>query len=403
MSVNVYQSVIFFYKPSIKRWFICCLIFFTTTIFYAQTPEETAKKLTDLYGVAHIKEEQLAKDLDAVKKQRETTEEVLKDANDNKDTPAETLKAKKKLLNQLTQKQKTILVEQKENKKLLAKIGDLLNEDADKQFKFISDYEEKYGAINLPKTSIYDGILAPVVSSKTDDVVVTSKNNMAKMENTEIAKNVQVQSEDIISESEKEKNKRKNKNDSEKKVQEKMIVLEYTEKNDVTLHPPIVPCRVAFDSTDAFTGKRKKESSPILFFTQTDDVLKKMMKDKDFITCYISATRVEGGLSFLNINFIIQSKETQKVFGFLDKGSPISFRLMNGRTLNFTNSKTDIGSVDFLKNTTTFQASVQLYGNDIKALTASELDQVRVAWSAGSDDYEIYDVNVLKNLLKCLD
>ena len=403
MLTNGNQTTKKYFYTSKMRWYVSFCLFLTTGVFYAQTPEETAKKLTDLYGVAHIKEEQLAKDVASVKLQREKAEEELKDATDDKDISAETLKAKKKNLTTLLQKQKILLLEQRDNKKLLAKIGDLINEDAEKQSKFLSDYEEKYGAIDLPKTSIYDGVLAPVISTKTVDEVAQSKNSMTKMENNDPAKETQTLTENISTENDKEKPKKK----KEKKLGEKKIVkitaLEYDEKNDVTIHPPSPPCRMAFDSTDTFTGKRKKESAPTLFFTQTDDVLKKMMQDKEFITCYATITRIQGGISYLNMNFIIQSKETQKVFGFLDKGSPISFRLMNGRTLNFTNDKTDIGTVDFLKNTTTYQASVQLYSNDIKALTASELDQVRVAWSAGSDDYEIYDLNVLKNLLKCVE
>jgi hypothetical protein len=33
----------------------------------------------------------------------------------------------------------------------------------------------------------------------------------------------------------------------------------------------------------------------------------------------------------------------------------------------------------------------------------SEMDVVRVAWSAGYEDYEIYDVDFMQNLFKCLD
>ncbi len=368
--------------------------------FYAQKTEETSKKLTDLYGLILIKEQQTTKDLNDVKKQRDTAEEGLKDGEENKNTSSEVLKTKKKLVNQLLQKQKSLLADQRDYKKLLSKITDLVNESAPKQEKFIADYEAKNGIIILPETSIYDEILAPI-KPKIDNANETGINPMAKTENDNLDKDEHALNEDNAVTL--EKGKQKKKKTSQKKPVENLTMLEYSDKTDVMIHPPFPPCRIAFDSTDIFTGRRKKESARILFFTQTDDLLKKMMKDKDYITCYATATRIQGGITFLNLTFVIQSKETQKVFGFLEKGSPIVFRLMNGRTLNFMNSSTDIGAVDFVRNTTTFQASVQLYTNDIKSIISSELDQVRVAWSAGVDDYEIYDVNILKNLLRCVE
>ena len=279
-------------------------------------------------------------------------------------------------------------------------VAELTSKNESSQEKFIADYEAKNGAIGLPATTVYDEILAPI-PNKRDDADTGRLNPMAKTENDYPEKDKSINTEEttLIT----EKGKLKKKKVSDKKPIEKLTTVDYDEKTNVMIHPPVTPCRIVFDSTDVFTGKRKKESARTLFFTQTDDLLKKMMKDKDYITCYAVATRIQGGITFLNLTFIIQSKETQKVFGFLEKGSPIVFRLMNGHTFNFTNSSTDIGVVDFLRNTTTFQATIQLYANDIKSITSSEIDQVRVAWSAGVDDYEIYDVNILKNLLRCVE
>ena len=44
-----------------------------------------------------------------------------------------------------------------------------------------------------------------------------------------------------------------------------------------------------------------------------------------------------------------------------------------------------------------------MQNGDAKALMDTELDVVRVAWSAGYEDYEIYYMDVLMNLFKCLD
>ena len=167
--------------------------------------------------------------------------------------------------------------------------------------------------------------------------------------------------------------------------------------------PPNLPCKIAFNGIDNFTGKNKKETSPEILLTYTDDFMRPQLKDKEFITCLVTASRVQGGFYFLTLRFEIATKEAQRSFGFLDRGIPFSFKLLNGRNINLPNIKTDVGVVDVIKGTTTYSAIFQLYGSDVKNLTSAELDQIRVAWSAGIDDYEIYDVNALRHIFACLE
>jgi hypothetical protein len=176
----------------------------------------------------------------------------------------------------------------------------------------------------------------------------------------------------------------------------------YDIKTDVIFNPPAPECALVFDGVDEFTGKKKRETATYRLFSQTDDIMRAAMKDKEFITCDISATRVEGAkVIYMALTFTIQTKEAQKSFGFLDRGAFIIFRLINGKKLTFETAKTDIGIIDIDKGTTTYRAQINVF--DFVELTSSELDAVRVAWSAGYEDYEVYDLDVLKNMLKCLD
>ncbi len=177
----------------------------------------------------------------------------------------------------------------------------------------------------------------------------------------------------------------------------------YDPKEDVmALTPLSSDCNLAFDGMDNFTGKKKQETVPIVLFAHTDDFMRATMKDKEFVTCEVTATRVEGSRTvYLNLKMTIQSKDAQRTFGFLDRGALIIFRFINGKKVNLTTNKTDIGAVDVDKGTTTFRA--QLAIAEPIELTASELDAIRVSWSIGYEDYEIFDMDVLRNLFKCLD
>ena len=177
----------------------------------------------------------------------------------------------------------------------------------------------------------------------------------------------------------------------------------YDPKEDVMINSPSnLNCNLAFDGIDNFTGKKKQETMPIVLFAHTDDFMRATMKNKDFVTCEATATRIEGSRTvYINLTITIQSKDAQRTFGFLDRGAMIIFRFINGKRVSLATNKTDIGAVDVDKGTTTFRAQLAIL--ETVELTASELDAVRVSWSIGYEDYEIFDMEVLRNLFKCLD
>ena len=174
-------------------------------------------------------------------------------------------------------------------------------------------------------------------------------------------------------------------------------------KNDVLLSTPsMLDCNLVFDGMDSFTGKKKQETSPIILFAHTDDFMRATMKDKEYVTCEAAATRVEGSrVVYINLKITVQTKDAQRSFGFLDRGALFIFRFINGKKMNLSSNKTDIGIVDIDKGTTTYRA--QLVIPETVEFTASELDQIRVSWSIGFEDYEIFDMDVMRNLFKCLD
>ncbi len=174
-------------------------------------------------------------------------------------------------------------------------------------------------------------------------------------------------------------------------------------KEDVMSNTPsTMDCHLAFDGMDNFTGKKKQETTPIILFAHTDDFMRPAMKGKDFVTCEATATRVEGSrIIYINLTMTIQTKEAQRTFGFLDRGALIIFRFINGKKIALATNKTDIGVVDANIGTTTFRA--QLAVAEAVELTQSELDVIRVSWSVGYEDYEIFDMDVLRNLFRCLD
>jgi len=160
-------------------------------------------------------------------------------------------------------------------------------------------------------------------------------------------------------------------------------------------------CLYAIDSTDSVTGTKRLDLKPGLFFSHTDPDLRPFFKDKDLISCLGALSRI-GPYVYLRVEFQIASSHAQSNFGALAEGSLMRFKLMNGEYVSLYNLKTNTGRIDPYSGYTVFSGQYALGKNEIKKLSASELDKMRVLWSTGYEDYDIYNIDFLINQLNCL-
>jgi hypothetical protein len=278
-----------------------------------------------------------------------------------------------------------------------------------KRSKKIADMEKKYGAVVLDDATTTG---EPVSTESAPIVIPTPVPEPPKPVDVPVPTNeppsVTVNTDEttpVVREPEvpkkKQRNKTKNKNTTPDEPQVKFA--KYEASKDMMLNPPSPYCAVEFDGKDAFTGKFKKVLKSQLLFTHTEDFMRATMGNKDYITCEVQVSQVQGGFTYLNLIFKIASRDAQRTFGLLDKGSPISFKYINGKNSTFSNTKTDIGVLDPSGQFTIYKATCELTGSSSKILKDNELDVIRIAWSAGFEDYEIVNMDVVQDLLRCLE
>ncbi len=177
----------------------------------------------------------------------------------------------------------------------------------------------------------------------------------------------------------------------------------YDRDKDVQYNPPKRGCSLAFDGVDEFSGKKRKDVEKQMFFTYTNQELRSIFKERDYMECsgYLSA--LSGGLTFLTLNITINSKSAQREYGILEKGALINIKLLNGDNVKLVNSKTNMGIEDPLENSVSYRAQYLISSGDEKKLKKSEVDKVRIIWSSGYEDYEIYELDFFIDQFKCLD
>ncbi len=176
----------------------------------------------------------------------------------------------------------------------------------------------------------------------------------------------------------------------------------YNPSEDAFLNPKMTKSKLAHDGVDEFTGKKIREVAKETFFTHTSENLRAVLKGRDYLTCIGNISSQTGGIKILNLKFRIASDLAQQEFGIIDKGSVLTVKLLDGSAIRLLNKKTDIGVVDPVNKSTVYNGQYIITNKDEKALSKSEVDKVRVVWSTGYEDYDIYEMDFLIKQLNCI-
>jgi hypothetical protein len=393
------------YKNSVIRVLVVFLILLKTQIGSAQQFETMMRKAYSLLTIAQERDRLASEKLDDIKTRRIRAEEDFVDAEEsNKMSKKEKANAEKqiKLLRKEEDEMQRV---RREANSFLSEVTDIIKAPEKKRYKYITDYEKRAGkldaeiAASTPSETLSD----PVTLADTPRPVENMPDETLVSDEPMPEKPTKKGKKEPKKEPRKERKKEAKKNNNNVPVVAKQYT-KYNPQSDVSINPPAPDCALAFDGIDNFTQRKRRETTPQILFRHTEDFMRiTLPKDKEYINCEVTTSRVQGGFYYINLAFTILTKEAQKSFGFLDKGTSFVFKLTNGRIITLANSKTDIGVVDNSTNTTIYRAQLQINSNDVKALMESELDIFRVAWSAGYEDYEIYNMDIMQNVMRCLE
>lgn len=173
-------------------------------------------------------------------------------------------------------------------------------------------------------------------------------------------------------------------------------------QRDLLLHPPNPSCQMAFEGKDERTGQWRRDVKKELLFTHTDDRLRPFLKDKEYLKCEGQFTSV-GGYRFLALQFTFAYPNAREAYGFIEKGSYLTIKLLNGDFINLQAGKMDRGSYDLTTDLLTYQVHYPIDRSQMGLLKHSEVDAIRVFWSSGFEEYEVFQLDFFINQLSCLE
>jgi hypothetical protein len=175
----------------------------------------------------------------------------------------------------------------------------------------------------------------------------------------------------------------------------------YNTKTDVLLNPPVSECAELINDLDPFTGKERRMTQSEELFHFTNPYMRNNLKGKQHITC--SAEVVETRKrTFLFLRFVINDPNGARNFGAIRNDVPLVIKFVNETKVTLINVLTDEGQMDASGQVYTVNASLELWKIERTPLTNLEIDRIRIPWAKGFEEYEVYRVDLVKRLLRCM-
>ena len=159
-------------------------------------------------------------------------------------------------------------------------------------------------------------------------------------------------------------------------------------------------CHVIIER-DNFTNKKLARLERAYLFQYTPEEMRPHLKGGHYLDAYSSMSRTNGS-TILNIQVDIFSRGAKSGYGSLDKGSRMKIKFISGDVLSLFNTRADLGKKDVLENEYSYTGRYNLDKDAMKLLMKHDIDSIRITWSAGYEDYDVYHVDLIKKQLICL-
>lgn len=166
------------------------------------------------------------------------------------------------------------------------------------------------------------------------------------------------------------------------------------------------PVREPAPCTNSLPPSRPNAPRPVaypsLFFTHTDENLRPFLDGKEYLRANAWTSRDERGDRYLHVRYTFANPNVITSYGYLAKNSSLSLHLLNGRHLSLQAAQQAVGIIDHGRREVNYDVTYLLPRGAAAELRNQALDYVRVFWSSGFEQYEVYQVEALRRLMECL-
>ena len=161
-------------------------------------------------------------------------------------------------------------------------------------------------------------------------------------------------------------------------------------------------CSVIFDGKDESMGVKRKQIEPASFFAFTPPSMKPVLKSDNFLKCDVSLAKIDGDYYML-LQFRIRSKDAKKNYGFIQIGERLRITTVKGNSIYCKAVNKAEGRLEQYTGNTLYNAMYKIEKEDLGKIKKQYIDEVGVIWTSGFESYKVYNVDLLKNQMECLE
>lgn len=165
--------------------------------------------------------------------------------------------------------------------------------------------------------------------------------------------------------------------------------------------PPV--CRIAFEGKDSYSGQFRKDVQKQLLFTYTDEALKPILQQKEYLRCSGFISSLNDKDYFLSLEFSFAFPNALEAYGIIEKESILSIRLIDGDYVHLSAGELSQGSYNTETELLNYHVHYYINDSQLDFLRIKEVDNIRVFWSSGFEVYDIFDVDFFMNQIACLE
>jgi hypothetical protein len=159
-------------------------------------------------------------------------------------------------------------------------------------------------------------------------------------------------------------------------------------------------CDINYEGIDD-SGNKKVEIVEAFLFSHTDEKIKDKVKSRDFIHGHTGLADINGTV-YMTLRINVASSRAKSIFGEVDANNPIKLNFIDGAHVFLEIVNSQRPKISTSKNETEYFILAKMDKSDIKSISKCELNSIGFIWEEGYDEYEIFDVDLLKQQIECL-
>ncbi|NJL74220.1 MAG: hypothetical protein HC892_03440 [Saprospiraceae bacterium] len=149
--------------------------------------------------------------------------------------------------------------------------------------------------------------------------------------------------------------------------------------------------------------KRKRLDTAIApFFFYTSPSMRPYLHSQEAISCYGFLSYFTGGYYLLNLIFVVKLANAPQLYGTIPARGELVVMFLDGKYSKLKASDEVIGRFDKVTESYIYEVQYLMSGNQVKWLEEKSVDRVRVTWSTGYEEYEVFDVDYLVDAFDCI-